>query len=170
MIGCRGRRDSPCIVVNRRNVVTCRILSQSAVIGRYGQLDTKKRATVPKPPRHFLIIRGLSRIREESREPKEFFPKVLRHSLTKYGELSRIDRIRKLDSRWPGQTFLSGNRFAIPLSVERVFCARTSLFSGDQKYYRPATPSPFPLYATAGGNQDGIAKKKFGPEKPMPLP
>jgi hypothetical protein len=34
---------------------------------------------------------------------------------------------------------------------------RTSL-QAIEKYYRPATPSPFPLYATAGGT--GMAERK----------
>ena len=49
------RRDRPCFVANHRNVASCRILSQSAVIGRLAR-DAKKKLnfTVPTIPRHFL--------------------------------------------------------------------------------------------------------------------
>ena len=56
------RRESPRIVVNLRDVVTCRILSQSVVItllllreDSFGHAMRKKlNFTVPRPPRHFL--------------------------------------------------------------------------------------------------------------------
>jgi hypothetical protein len=77
---------------------------------------------------------------------------VLRHSLTKYGVLSRIDRIEKR------QNILSGNPIAIPLSVDRCFVLERGPFRAIEKFYRPATPLPLPLYATAGSA--GMAERK----------
>ena len=54
------RRDWPCFAANHRNVATCRILSQSAVIGRVcGSSAQEEKIAVPTPPRHFLINRGI---------------------------------------------------------------------------------------------------------------
>ena len=57
---------------------------------------------------------------------------MLRHSLTKCGELSRIEPIGKRCPKCRAKV-LVGNPSAIPLSVEKVFCVRTSLSSGDRK-------------------------------------
>ncbi len=51
-----------------------------------------------------------------------------------------------LPPKWPGrQNFLSGKPSVIPLSVERSFVPNEALCQAIRKFYRPATPSPFPL-------------------------
>src|SRR5271154_1345738 len=55
------RRDWPCFAAKDRIVATCRILSQSPVIGRKTSSSAQgKKINVPKPSRHFLISRGPS--------------------------------------------------------------------------------------------------------------
>jgi hypothetical protein len=48
------RLDSSHLVVNHRNVATCRILSRNAAIGHWLAMRKKLNFTVPRPPRHFL--------------------------------------------------------------------------------------------------------------------
>jgi hypothetical protein len=89
----------------------------------------------------------LLRIRED-RDRKIFVPKLLRHSLTKYGDLSRIDQIEK-----PGPQIMAGAaKFLVrktlppfPYLLRGVLCRSGAFFQVITKFYRPATPSPFPL-------------------------
>ena len=50
----------------------------------------------------------------EDRDRKTFVPKVLLHSLTKYGELSRIDRIERPGPKMAGWANQAIENFIVP--------------------------------------------------------
>ena len=76
------------------------------------------------------------------RDRKFLVPKVLRHSLAKYGELSRIDGIEKRwpQNGWDGKISCPENPSAIPLSVERQFCIQMRLFDRRSKNFTVPHP------------------------------
>ncbi len=159
------RRDWPRFAANHRIVATCRILSQSAVIGRETSSSAQgKKIDVPKPPRHFLISRGPSwgfvKIASERLLSRRCSAIPLQ-SMESFRE-STVSRSQT--PRWPRQTFLSGNPFAIPLSVETVFCARTSLFSGDRKILSSRDPLAISFICDSGRHRDGRAERIFVPK------
>ncbi len=160
------RRDWPCFAANHRIVATCRILSQSAVIGRKTSSSAQgKKIDVPKPPRHFLISRGpscgLGRIATERLLSRRCSAIPLQ-SMESFFE-STVSR--SLAPKWPGrQNFLSGNPSAIPLSVEKVFCVRTSLSSGDRKILPSRDPLAISFICDSGRRRDGRAKKILVPK------
>ena len=154
------RRDWPYFAANHRIGATCRILSQSAGIGRKTSSSAQgKKIDVPKTPRHFLISRGPSCGFREDRVRKTFVPKVLRHALTKYGELSRIDRIKKPDPKMAEANFPVRKSLCHSLICrEGVLCSNEPLSQAIENIYRPATPPAFPLYTTAEGT--GMVERK----------
>ena len=166
------RRDWPCFAANHRIVATCRILSQSAVIGRKTSSSAQgKKIDVPKPPRHFLISRGpscgLGRIATERLLSRRCSAIPLQ-SMESFFE-STVSR--SLAPKWPGrQNFLSRNPSAIPLSVEKVFCVRTRpLFRRSKNITVPRPPRHF-LYMRQREAPGWQSEKDFCPEKPRPLP
>ena len=140
----------------------CRNLSHSVAKRRDRPQDqhlgTVKKIDVPKPSRHFLISRG----------PSCAFGIAIERVLSRRCSAIPLQSMesffestvsRSLAPKWPGREhFLSGNASAIPLCGEGVFVLERTFFQAIEKYYRPASPSPFPLYATAGGT--GMAERK----------
>jgi len=159
------RRDWPCFAAKDRIVATCRILSQSPVIGRKTSSSAQgKKINVPKPSRHFLISRGPSYGFE--RNATELLSRrcsaIPLQSMECFPE-STVSR--SLAPKWPGpQNFLSGNPSGIPLSVEKVFCVRTSLSSGDRKILPSRDPFAISFICDSGRHRDGRAKRIFVPK------
>ena len=66
---------------------------------------------------------------------------------------------RSLAPKWPDGKLLVRKTLCHSLICrEGVLCLERASFQAIEKFYRPATPSPFPLYATAGGT--GMAERK----------
>jgi hypothetical protein len=131
------------------------------VIGRKLAVRHKARKiAVPTPPRHFLICRGPS-CGFEKIASKHFLSRkcsaIPLQSMGNFPGPTSMETSRP-ENRRAGHNFLSGKASAIPLSVERRFVPSEALCQAIQNFYRPATPSPFPLYATAGGT--GMAERK----------
>jgi hypothetical protein len=144
-------RDWPCFAANHRKR---RKLSHSVAKHRdrpsAGLPDKKKKIAVPTPPRHFLIKRGIfSWIERRGRPVTRVTERFLSRScsaipLQSMGSIPGSTRALPQNGQ-DVQNFLSGKPFAIPLSVERSFTPNEALCQAIQKFYRPATPLPFPL-------------------------
>ena len=101
------------------------------------------------------------RIRED-REPKGLLSRrcsaIPLQSMESFPE-STVSR--SLDPKWPGrQNSCPEIPPPFPYLLRGCFVLERSSLQAIEKFYRPATPSPFPLYATAGeASRDGRAKR-----------
>jgi hypothetical protein len=165
------RRDWPYFAANHRIVATCRILSQSAVIGRKTSSSAQgKKIGVPKPPRHFLISRGPSWGFERIATERLLSRRCSAIPLQSMKSFPVSTIPRSLAPKMAGPAKFLVHKYLGHSPIRRgCFVLERASLQAIKKYYRPATPSPFPLYATAGGK--GMAERKsFCPERPLPLP
>jgi hypothetical protein len=165
------RRDWPRLAANHRIVATCRILSQSAVIGRKTSSSAQgKKIGVPKPPRHFLISRGPSWGFERIATERLLSRRCSAIPLQSMKSFPVSTIPRSLAPKMAGPAKFLVHKYLGHSPIRRgCFVLERASLQAIKKYYRPATPSPFPLYATAGGK--GMAERKsFCPERPLPLP